>query len=111
MPQTPSEMPCRAAVTACQETLRGLALNDERFVASNLGIGYGTVEVSQLDTKTHSLVQLAAALAIDVTMPAAYHTAVGFAPADVTGEAIPPQIRRESLQGLQPPRTGLARIG
>ena len=52
--------------------LRKLALNDERFVASVLGMGRNTVEVSQLDEKTHALVRLAASLA--------YYTAFALAP-------------------------------
>ena len=46
-----------------KETLRRLALNDERFVESVLRMGHGTVAVSQLDQKTHALVRLAASLA------------------------------------------------
>ena len=41
-----------------KENLRRLALNDERFVESVLGIGRGTLEVSRLDQKTHALVRL-----------------------------------------------------
>ena len=48
-----------------KENLRKLALNDERFVDSVLGMGRNTVEVSQLDQKTHALVRLAASLAMD----------------------------------------------
>ena len=48
-----------------KETLRRLALNDETFVASVLGMGRDTVEVSQLDQKTHALARLSASLAID----------------------------------------------
>ena len=48
-----------------KEILRRLALSDERFIETELGIGLDTVEVSRLDAKTHALVRLAAALAID----------------------------------------------
>jgi len=48
-----------------KETLRSLALNDEHFVESVLGMGRDTVEASRLDPKTHALVRLGAALAID----------------------------------------------
>lgn len=51
-----------------KENLRRLALNDERFVESVLGMGRNTVEVSQLDQKTHALVRLAAALAMDAAL-------------------------------------------
>ena len=51
-----------------KENLRRLALNDERFVGSVLGMGRDTVEVSQLDQKTHALVRLAAALAMDAAL-------------------------------------------
>jgi 4-carboxymuconolactone decarboxylase len=48
-----------------QERLRSLALNDDRFVGSVLGMGQDTVEISRLDPKTHALVRLAALLAVD----------------------------------------------
>ncbi len=51
-----------------EENLRRLALNDERFVDSVLGMGRDTVEVSQLDQKTHALVRLAASLAMDAAL-------------------------------------------
>ena len=51
-----------------KENLRRLALNDERFVGSVLGMGRDTVEVSQLDEKTHALVRLAASLAMDAAL-------------------------------------------
>ncbi len=51
-----------------KENLRRLALNDERFVGSVLGMGRDTVEVSQLDQKTHALVRLAASLAMDAAL-------------------------------------------
>ena len=51
-----------------KESLRRLALNDETFVDSVLGMGRDTVEVSQLDQKTHALVRLAACLAMDAAL-------------------------------------------
>ena len=58
-----------------KEILRRLALSDERFIETELGIGLDTVEVSRLDAKTHALVRLAAALAIDAA-PSSYQSAV-----------------------------------
>ena len=65
-------------MAAYKETLRSLALNDERFVESVLGIGHDTVAVSQLDQKTHALVRLGAALAIDAA-PSSYQATVDVA--------------------------------
>ena len=61
-----------------RETLRSLALNDERFVDSVLGMGHDTVEVSGLDQKTHALVRLGAALAIDAA-PSSYQSTIDMA--------------------------------
>ena len=61
-----------------KENLRRLALNDERFVAAVLGMGHNTVDVSQLDQKTHALVRLAAALAMDAAF-SSYQTSVELA--------------------------------
>ena len=47
-----------------EERLRSLALSDDRFVESVLGIGQDTIEISHLDAKTHALVRLAALLAV-----------------------------------------------
>ena len=52
-------------MTEYQDRLRSLALSDEKFVESVLGMGQDTVEVSRLDPKTHALVRLAALLAVD----------------------------------------------
>jgi alkylhydroperoxidase/carboxymuconolactone decarboxylase family protein YurZ len=65
-------------MAAYKETLRSLALNDEHFVESVLGIGRDTVAVSQLDQKTHALVRLGAALAIDAA-PSSYQATVDVA--------------------------------
>lgn len=58
-----------------KKTLRSLALNDETFVASVLGMGRDTVEASGLDPRTHALVRLASALAIDAA-PSSYQSTV-----------------------------------
>ena len=47
-----------------QERLRSMALSDDRFVESVLGMGQDTTEISRLDAKTHALVRLAALLAV-----------------------------------------------
>jgi hypothetical protein len=62
-------------VIGYEETLRRLALHDERFMESVLGIGQDTVEVSHLDAKTHALLRLAASLAIDAA-PSSYQSVV-----------------------------------
>ena len=61
-----------------KESLRRLALNDETFVAGVLGMGRDTVEVSQLDPKTHALTRLSASLAVDAA-PSSYQSSVGLA--------------------------------
>ena len=61
-----------------KETLRSLALNDEAFVGSVLGMGRDTVDVSRLDQKTHALVCLGAALAIDAA-PSSYQSTIELA--------------------------------
>src|SRR3954467_6463298 len=48
-----------------QERLRSMALSDDRFVASVLGMGQDTIQDSGLDPKTHAMVRLAALLAVD----------------------------------------------
>jgi alkylhydroperoxidase/carboxymuconolactone decarboxylase family protein YurZ len=63
---------------AYKETLRRLALNDEDFLQSVLGIGSDTVEVSRLDQKTHALVRLGAALAADAA-PSSYQSTIEMA--------------------------------
>lgn len=68
-------MAAKEEMTAYKETLRRLALNDEWFVASVLGMGHDTVAVSRLDQKTHALVRLAASLAIDAA-PSSYQSNV-----------------------------------
>src|SRR5436190_6985569 len=48
-----------------QERLRSIALSDDRFVASVLGMGRDTIDASGLDPKTHAMVRLAALMAVD----------------------------------------------
>ena len=67
-------------MAAYKQTLRSLALNDEAFLESVLGMGHGTVEASRLDKKTHALVRLGAAFAIDAA-PSSYHAAIDVAQA------------------------------
>ena len=74
-PAERSGMPPKEEMAEYKETLRRLALNDERFVESVLGMGHDTVEVSRLDKKTHALVRLGAALAIDAA-PSSYQANV-----------------------------------
>jgi alkylhydroperoxidase/carboxymuconolactone decarboxylase family protein YurZ len=62
-------------MTEYEDRLRSLALNDERFVQSVLGIELDTVEVSRLDPKTHALVRLGALLAADAA-PSSYQETV-----------------------------------
>ena len=61
-----------------KETLRSLALSDEGFVESVLGMGHDTVEVSGLDQRTHALVRLGAALAVDAA-PSSYQSTIDVA--------------------------------
>lgn len=61
-----------------QDTLRSLALNDEQFVAQVLGMSQDTVEASHLEPKTHALLRLGAALAVDAA-PSSYQSIVGMA--------------------------------
>ncbi len=62
-------------MTEYEDRLRSLALGDEGFIRSVLGIEQDTVEVSRLAPKTHALVRLAASLAIDAA-PSSYHATV-----------------------------------
>ena len=58
-----------------KETLRSLALNDERVVESVLASGNDSDDTSRLDQKTQALVRLGAALALDATV-SSYHSNV-----------------------------------
>ena len=61
-----------------KDTLRSLALNDEGFLEEVLGMGHDTVEASRLDKKTHALVRLGAAFAIDAA-PSSYQSTIDMA--------------------------------
>jgi alkylhydroperoxidase/carboxymuconolactone decarboxylase family protein YurZ len=65
-------------MTDYKDTLRSLALSDERFMEAVLGMGRDSVEASPLDAKTHALVRLAAALAFDAA-PSSYQSATEMA--------------------------------
>ena len=67
-------------MAAYEETLRSLALNDEDFLESVLGMGHDTVEVSRLDKKTHALVRLGAAFAIDAAPSSTSRTSTWHSP-------------------------------
>jgi 4-carboxymuconolactone decarboxylase len=58
-----------------EDRLRSLALNDDSFVESVLGIQLDTVEASRLDPKTHALVRIGALLALDAA-PSSYQGGV-----------------------------------
>ena len=62
-------------MTEHEDRLRSLALNDERFVHSVLGMELDTVDASRLDSKTHALVRLSALLAVDAA-PSSYQSSV-----------------------------------
>ncbi len=87
-----------------KETLRCLALNDEGFVESVLGLGRDTVDVSGLDQKTHALVRLGAALAVDAA-PSSYQSAID--PALAAGATIDEIVG--TLIAVAP-TVGLARV-
>jgi len=61
-----------------QERLRSMALSDNRFVASMLGLGQDTIEASGLDPKTHAMVRLAALVAVDAA-PSSYNASAELA--------------------------------
>ena len=61
-----------------QERLRSIALSDDRFVASVLGLGRDTIEASGLDPKTHAMVRLAALMAVDAA-PSSYNASAELA--------------------------------
>jgi alkylhydroperoxidase/carboxymuconolactone decarboxylase family protein YurZ len=90
--------------TDYKETLRRLALSDERFMETELGMGLDTVKISQLDAKTHALVRLGAALAIDAA-PSSYQSAVE--PALAAGASIDEIVG--TLIAVAP-TVGLARV-
>jgi alkylhydroperoxidase/carboxymuconolactone decarboxylase family protein YurZ len=61
-----------------EESLRRLALHDERCIESVLAVRLETGEASGLDPKTHALVRLAALVALGAGA-VSYHWAVGAA--------------------------------
>ena len=71
-------MPLRRKLASYKETLRSLALSDEAFMDSVLGLGQDAVDASQLDKRTHALVQLGAAFAIDAA-PSSYQSTIDLA--------------------------------
>lgn len=58
-----------------EDRLRSVALNDERFLQSVLGIDLDTVAASGLDPKTHALVRIGSLLAVDAA-PSSYQSGV-----------------------------------
>jgi 4-carboxymuconolactone decarboxylase len=62
-------------MVAYKDTLRSLALHDERFVENVLGMGRDTVDASGLAPKTHALLRLAASMAVDAA-PSSYQSIV-----------------------------------
>jgi 4-carboxymuconolactone decarboxylase len=62
-------------MTEYEDRLRILALSDEGFIRSVLGIEQYTAEVSRLDPKAHALVRLGALLAMD-SAPSSYQAIV-----------------------------------
>jgi len=61
-----------------QDRLRSIALSDDRFVGSVLGMGQDTIDASGLDPKTHAMVTLAALLAVDAS-PSSYNASTELA--------------------------------
>src|SRR3954449_6854066 len=61
-----------------QERLRSIALSDDCFVASVLGMGQDTIDASGLDPKTHAMVTLAALVAVDAA-PSSYNASAELA--------------------------------
>src|SRR3954453_13462797 len=61
-----------------QERLRSIALSDDHFATSVLGMGQDTIEASGLDPKTHAMVRLAALLAVDAA-PSSYNASAELA--------------------------------
>ena len=91
-------------MTGYKETLRRLALSDEGFMESELGVRRDPIQGSRLDPKTHALVRLGAALAIDAA-PSSYQSAVE--PALASGASIDEIVG--TLIAVAP-TVGLARV-
>jgi hypothetical protein len=79
---------------AYKETLRSLALNDEGFMESVLGMGHDTVEVCRLNPKMHALIRLGAALAYGSRSAAAATTSAWSY--TTSGDATPADVRASS---------------
>ena len=91
-------------MTGYKETLRRLALSDEGFMKSELGVTWDPRAGSCLDPKTHALVRLGASLAIDAA-PSSYQAAVE--PALAAGASVDEIV--ETLIAVAP-TVGLARV-
>src|SRR3954464_13308387 len=61
-----------------QERRPSIALSDDHFATSVLGMGQDTIEASGLDAKTHAMVRLAALVAIDAA-PSSYNASAELA--------------------------------
>ncbi len=91
-------------MTQYEDRLRSLALNDDRFVQSVLGIQIDTAETSGLDPKTHALVRIAALIALDAA-PSSYQASADAAlAADATIDEVVGAVVAVA------PIVGLARI-
>jgi 4-carboxymuconolactone decarboxylase len=66
---------CAIDTIEYQDRLRSLALNDDAFVGSVLGMGVDTVDASRLDARTHALVRVAVLVSVGAT-PSTYHASV-----------------------------------
>jgi 4-carboxymuconolactone decarboxylase len=87
-----------------QDRLRCLALNDDAFVGSVLGMGLDTVDASRLDARTHALVRLAGLVSVGAA-PSAYHASVE--------AALAAGARYDEIVGVLiavAPAVGLARV-
>lgn len=93
------------AMAEYEDRLRSLALNDEEFVRSVLGMELNdSRQASRLDQKTHALVRLGAMLAIDAA-PSSYHACVEAAlAADASADEVVGTVIAAA------PTVGLARV-
>jgi 4-carboxymuconolactone decarboxylase len=72
----------------CEEILRRLSLNDDRFVAAVLAGRSGEAHECELDPRTNSLVRLAAVIANDAAEPTYQSIAGGALAAGATPEEV-----------------------
>ena len=87
-----------------QDQLRTLALNDERFIASALGVQLGECDGAKLDPKMQALVRLGALLALD-----AAESSLQWA----VGEALAAGVSQDEIVGALmavAPIAGIARV-